>query len=125
YVFAANAIVFIYSLAQMGLVMWELFRGNTLLPEMIQVWFDFGHDQVFAYLVMSASSAGTSLAQSMGSGRIWIAMDHTCKDVNVFCVQADIAISLGFAAFVFVASAGLLSGFRLASFLITDSRFHF
>ncbi|GLJ06579.1 hypothetical protein SUGI_0042410 [Cryptomeria japonica] len=125
YVFAANAIICIYSLAQMGLVMWELLRVNTLLPEMIQVWFDFGHDQAFAYMLMSASSAGTTLAQNMRRGQKWIAMDHTCNDVNVFCVQSDIAISLGFAAFVFVACACLLSGFGVTSFIITNSRFTF
>lgn len=124
YVFAANAINCIYSSVQIALVMWELLKGNTLLPEMIQVWFDFGHDQVFAYLLLSASSAGTALAQNLRSGHIWIVLDHTCKDVNVFCIQSDIAISLGFGAFVFLASVCLLSGFRVACFIITNSRFH-
>eukprot|EP01018_Ginkgo_biloba_P030727 Gb_10953 [translate_table: standard] len=124
YVLAGNAIICIYSLAQTGVVMWELLKGDTLLPEMIQVWFDFGHDQAFAYLLFSASSAGTTLAQNLRSGHIWIALDRTCSDVNVFCVQADISIALGFAAALFLASVCLLSGFRVASFIITDSRFH-
>eukprot|EP01018_Ginkgo_biloba_P033586 Gb_14621 [translate_table: standard] len=119
YVLAANAIICIYSLAQTGVVMWELLKGDTLLLEMIQVWFDFGHDQAFAYLLFSASSAGTTLAENLRSGHVWIASDHTCNDVNVFCVQADIAIALGFAAFLFLASVSLLSGFRVASFIIT------
>jgi len=124
YVFAANAINCIYSSAQIALVMWELLKGNTLLPEMIQVWFDFGHDQVFAYLLLSASSAGTALAQNLRSGHIWVVLDHSCKDVNAFCIQSDIAISLGFGAFLFLASVCLLSGFRVACFIITNSRFH-
>lgn len=124
YVFAANAINCIYSSAQIALVMWELLKGNTLLPEMIQVWFDFGHDQAFAYLLLSASSAGTALAQNLRSGHIWIRLDHSCKDANAFCIQSDIAISLGFGAFLFLASVCLLSGFRVACFIITNSRFH-
>lgn len=43
---AANAIVTVYSLFEMGASVWEISSGFTLLPEIIQVWFDFGHDQV-------------------------------------------------------------------------------
>nr|DAD27767.1 TPA_asm: hypothetical protein HUJ06_029235 [Nelumbo nucifera] len=46
FVLAANAIVAFYSLAEMGASIWEILKGTTLLPEIVQVWFDFGHDQV-------------------------------------------------------------------------------
>lgn len=46
FVFAANAIVAVYSLFEMVVSVWEISRGSTLLPEILQVWFDFGHDQV-------------------------------------------------------------------------------
>jgi hypothetical protein len=38
------------------------------------------------------------------------------------CLQADIAVGLGFAAFAFLALAALVTGFRLACFLVTGSR---
>lgn len=47
--FAANAIVAVYSFAEMGVSLWELIRGATPLPEPIQLWFDFSHDQVIVY----------------------------------------------------------------------------
>ncbi|XP_008461670.2 CASP-like protein 4C1 isoform X1 [Cucumis melo] len=62
YVFAANAIVAVYSLFEMIASVWEISREVTLFPEILQVWFDFGHDQAFAYLLLSADSAGTALA---------------------------------------------------------------
>lgn len=43
---AANAIVALYSFAEMGASIWEVLKGSTLLPEPLQLWFDFGHDQV-------------------------------------------------------------------------------
>lgn len=46
YVFAANAIVAVYSLFEMIASVWEISREVTLFPEILQVWFDFGHDQV-------------------------------------------------------------------------------
>jgi hypothetical protein len=45
-VFAANAIVAVYSLFELVASVWEISRGATLFPEILQVWFDFGHDQV-------------------------------------------------------------------------------
>ncbi|XP_024020517.1 CASP-like protein 4C1 [Morus notabilis] len=118
FVFAANAIVTLYSLFEMVASVWEISRGATLFPEVLQVWFDFGHDQVFAYLLLSADSAGTALARVLKDG-----MD-TCEASNAFCVQADISIALGFAGFLFLGFSSLLSGFRVACFIINGSRFH-
>lgn len=53
YVFAANAIVSLYSLFELGVSVWEISRNATLLPEVLQVWFDFGHDQVPLYAALS------------------------------------------------------------------------
>lgn len=96
---------------------WEISRGATLFPEALQVWFDFGHDQVFAYLLLSASAAGTSMARTLKD------MD-TCTVSNSFCVQTDIAVALGYAAFLFLGFTSLLSGFRLVCFILNGSRFH-
>lgn len=43
---AANGIVAVYSLVEMVASVWEITTGATLFPEVYQVWFDFGHDQV-------------------------------------------------------------------------------
>ncbi|XP_018814422.2 CASP-like protein 4C2 [Juglans regia] len=117
FVFAANAIVAVYSLFEMVVSVWEISRGATLLPEILQVWFDFGHDQVFAYLLLSANSAGTALAKALRR-------TDTCTDTSAFCIQSDISIALGFAGFLFLGFSSLLSGFRVVSFIINGSRFH-
>ncbi|XP_059666240.1 CASP-like protein 4C2 [Cornus florida] len=117
FVFAANAIVALYSLFEMGASVWEISRGVTVFPEILQVWFDFGHDQVFAYLLLSADSAGTALARELRG-------TDTCTAESGFCVQTDISIALGFAGFLFLGLSSLLSGFRVVCFVINGSRFH-
>ncbi|XVE69156.1 hypothetical protein DITRI_Ditri09bG0128000 [Diplodiscus trichospermus] len=117
FVFAANAIVALYSLFEMGVSVWEISTGATLFPEFLQVWFDFGHDQVFAYLLLSADSAGTALAKTLKG-------TATCTAANSFCVQSDISVSLGFAGFLFIGLSSLLSGFRVVCYILNGSRFH-
>ncbi|XP_062092693.1 CASP-like protein 4C1 [Humulus lupulus] len=117
FVFAANAIVALYSIFEMVACVWEISRGVTLFPEVLQVWFDFGHDQVFAYLLLSAESAGITLARVLKG-------EDTCSTSSGFCVQADISIALGFAGFLFLGFSSLLSGFRVACLVINGSRFH-
>uniref|UniRef100_A0A7N0ZV38 CASP-like protein n=1 Tax=Kalanchoe fedtschenkoi TaxID=63787 RepID=A0A7N0ZV38_KALFE len=48
FVMAAALIVALYSLFETGASVWEISKGTTLFPETLQVWFDFGHDQVTA-----------------------------------------------------------------------------
>ncbi|XP_062000384.1 CASP-like protein 4C1 isoform X2 [Rosa rugosa] len=116
-VVGANAIVAIYSLFEMVASVWEISRGSTLFSEVLQVWFDFSHDQVFAYLLLSADSAGTALA------RVLKGMD-TCTAWSAFCIETDISIALGFVGFLFLGFSSVLSGFRVACFVIKGSRFH-
>ncbi|XP_072996826.1 CASP-like protein 4C1 [Typha latifolia] len=116
FVFASNAIVALYSLFEVGVSVWEILHGSTLLPESMQLWFDFSHDQAFAYLVLSAGAAGTAEARAMRGS-------STCAAESAFCVQAAIAVALGFAGFAFLALAALVSGFRLVCYLVTGSRF--
>ncbi|KAF4351234.1 hypothetical protein G4B88_019336, partial [Cannabis sativa] len=118
FVFAANAIVALYSLFEMVVSVWEISWGLTIFPEALQVWFDFSHDQVFAYLLMSAQSAGTALARVLKEDQA------TCNTSSWFCMQADISIALGFAGFLFLGFSSLLSGFRVACLIINGSRFH-
>ncbi|XP_042511057.1 CASP-like protein 4C1 [Macadamia integrifolia] len=116
FLLAANAIVALYSFAEMGASIWEILKGTTLFPETVQVWFDIGHDQVFAYLLLSANAAGTALVRTFRG--------ETCTAVNTFCVQSYISIALGFVGFLFLGFSSLLSGFRVVSFIIKGSRFH-
>jgi hypothetical protein len=71
--------------------------------------------QVFAYLLLSANTAGTELARTL---------KDTCTDNKAFCVQSDIAIVLGFAGFLFLGISSLFSGFRVVCFIINGSRFY-
>ncbi|KAK7310429.1 hypothetical protein RJT34_07952 [Clitoria ternatea] len=117
FVVAANAIVAMYSMFEMGASVWEISRGATVFPEVLQVWFDFGHDQVFAYLLLSASAAGTLMVRELREA-------DTCKVSNAFCVQSDIAVAMGYVAFLSLGFTSLLTGFRVVCFLINGSRFH-
>lgn len=97
---------------------WEISRNATILPEILQVWFDFGHDQAFAYLLLSADAAGAVLARRLRA-------ENTCTETSpAFCVQSEIAIALGFGGFLFIGLSSLLSGFRVVCFIINGSRFH-
>ncbi|KAD2805113.1 hypothetical protein R6Q59_029592 [Mikania micrantha] len=116
FVFAANSIVAVYSLLEIGASVWEIYSGCTVFPEFSQVWFDFGHDQVFAYMLLSAGSAGTELARQLR-------VVATCTANNAFCIQSDVAVALGFAGFLSLLISSLLSGFRLVCFVIKGSRF--
>jgi hypothetical protein len=49
FLLAANAIVAVYSAFEVAAAAWEVCKGVTLLPEAMQLWFDFGHDQVINY----------------------------------------------------------------------------
>ncbi|XP_060212653.1 CASP-like protein 4C2 [Lycium barbarum] len=117
FVAIAAAIVALYSLFEVGASVWEISRGATVFPEVVQVWFDFSHDQVFAYMLLSADSAGAALARTLRER-------DTCTANNAFCIQSDISIALGFVGFMFLGFSSLLSGFRVVCFILNGSRFH-
>ncbi|KAM3345310.1 CASP-like protein 4C2 [Capsicum galapagoense] len=117
FVAIAAGIVALYSFFEIGASIWEISRGVTIFPEVVQVWFDFSHDQVFAYMLLSANSAGTALARTLRER-------DTCTANNAFCIQSDISIALGFAGFMFLGFSSLLSGFRMVCFILNGSRFH-
>ncbi|WOL15016.1 hypothetical protein Cni_G23797 [Canna indica] len=115
-VFATNAIVAIYSLLEMCASIREILHGTTLLPEPMQLWFDFAHDQLFAYLALAAGAAGATAARGLSGC-------SAEKPAASFCVQAYISVALGLAGFGFLALSALVSGFRVASYVLTGSRF--
>ncbi|KAI5064239.1 hypothetical protein GOP47_0020909 [Adiantum capillus-veneris] len=118
YVLAASAIVCLYSFAEIGLGLWYLFSGRMLMPDSLAQWFDFGHDQGFAYLILSACSAGTAVAHNLRERHILIHGAYGCDEADSFCTKAEISIGLAYGAFLFIALSSLLSGYRLARWLI-------
>ncbi|KAL5205195.1 hypothetical protein ABZP36_033404 [Zizania latifolia] len=116
FLLAANAIVAVYSAFEAGAAAWEVATGATLLPEAMQLWFDFGHDQGFGYMALAAAAAAAREAATCGGGGGRGTLSSAA------CLQGDIAVGLAFTGFAFVAAAALASGFRLACFLATGSR---
>ncbi|KAJ1265931.1 hypothetical protein BS78_08G111300 [Paspalum vaginatum] len=103
---AADAVVAVYAAAEAGAAAWEAARGATPLPEALQLWFDFGHDQGIGYLALAAAAAAARDAAAAGEcGR-----------------RAGVAVALGFVGFAMLAAAALVTGFRVACFLATGSR---
>ncbi|KAI4987381.1 hypothetical protein ZWY2020_020181 [Hordeum vulgare] len=115
FLLAANAIVAVYSLFEVAAATWEVAKGATLLPEALQLWFDFGHDQGFGYMALAAAAAAAREAALCGGGQ-----ERNIS--STACLQGDIAVGLGFAAFAFLALAALATGFRLVRFLATGPR---
>ncbi|KAG6485687.1 hypothetical protein ZIOFF_054251 [Zingiber officinale] len=117
FVLAANAIVAAYSLFETCASVYQILTGGaTLFPEPMQLLFDFAHDQAslaFAYMAMAAGAAGAADARRVRGG-------GACE--GGFCVQADIAVAMGLAAFGFLASTALVTGYRIAGYLTTGSR---
>lgn len=125
FLLAADAIVAVYSAVEAAAAAWEVARGATLLPEAMQLWFDFAHDQGFGYMALAAAAtAARDVAWCGGGGRIegW-ATSGSGAAVATVCVRADVAVGLGFTGFAFLALAALVTGFRVACFLATGSRF--
>ena len=75
--------------------------------------------QGFAYLLFSANSAGIAMAQLLQSGNTYISGTHTCADASTFCTQARVAIALGFGAFLTLAISALLTGMRVARWMMS------
>ncbi|OEL35650.1 hypothetical protein BAE44_0003331, partial [Dichanthelium oligosanthes] len=114
---AADAIVALYSAFEAAAAAWEAARGATLLPDAMQLWFDFGHDQGFGYMALAA--AARDAASCGGGGREW----GSVGGGSAACARADVAVGPAFAGFAFLALAALVTGFRVACFLATVLEF--
>ncbi|KAG6514429.1 hypothetical protein ZIOFF_024788 [Zingiber officinale] len=113
FLLAANAIVAAYALFETCAAVYQILTGGaTLFPEPMQLLFDFAHDQAFAYMAVAAGAAWAADARRVrGQG--------ACE--GGFCVKADVAVAMGFAAFVFLALTALITGYRIAGYLTTGS----
>ena len=85
YVFAANAIVAIYSLFEMAASVWEISRNATLFPEICQVWFDFGHDQVYVHVFVSLCPSVRTYTRAYWSE--WEGFDGVCVCLWCRCLR--------------------------------------
>ncbi|WOL11293.1 hypothetical protein Cni_G20055 [Canna indica] len=47
----------------------EILHGTTLLPEPMQLLFDFAYDQLLAYLALASGVAGATTARGLSGGR--------------------------------------------------------
>lgn len=103
YLLAIAALAFVYSLAQ-ALRHARRMRGGADPASAPSVRiFDFVADQVVAYLLMSALSAATPITNRMRTAV-----------VNNFTDATAAAISMAFLAFVALALAATLSGYKLS-----------
>uniref|UniRef100_A0A0E0RIX4 CASP-like protein n=1 Tax=Oryza rufipogon TaxID=4529 RepID=A0A0E0RIX4_ORYRU len=62
FLLAANAIVAVYSAFEVAAAAWEVAGGATLLPEAMQLWFDFGHDQIYSIRVLCVFCVSAAVA---------------------------------------------------------------
>ena len=78
--------------------------------------------QGFGYMALAAAATAARDAAGCGGGRDegWTTSGAA---LAAACVRADVAVGLGFAGFAFLALAALVTGFRVACFLATGSRF--
>jgi hypothetical protein len=78
--------------------------------------------QGFGYMALAAAATAARDAAGCGGGgrdEGWT----TSGSGAAACVRADVAVGLGFAGFALLAIAALVTGFRVACFLATGSRF--
>ncbi|KAH6757124.1 hypothetical protein C2S53_007962 [Perilla frutescens var. hirtella] len=89
-----------------GLQSWRIIHELQTRKELIS-WrnlavFEFGGDQIFAYLLLSAASSAIPLTNRMREGAD-----------NVFTDSSAAAISMAIFAFVWLAISSLISGYKL------------
>ena len=76
--------------------------------------------QLFAFLLMSAGSAGASLNLVLNHQGVLDAVGNGCIDghIIVFCSEAEAAVAFTFLSFLVMEASALLAGYGLAPYLI-------
>lgn len=76
--------------------------------------------QLFAFLLMSAGSAGASLNLVLNHHGVLDAVGNGCTDghIIVFCSETEAAVAFTFLSFLVMEASALLAGYGLAPYLI-------
>ncbi|GMN40461.1 hypothetical protein TIFTF001_009686 [Ficus carica] len=104
YVLAIAILTTLYSGGQCLLKVHELSTGKYLFQRSTSVLFDFSGDQMAAYLLISAASAGVPMTNRM----------RESQD-NIFTDSLASSISMSFFAFFALALSAVVSGYKLSS----------
>jgi len=117
YLVAVNVCVFVYSTLQFVQLAYTVILGISFIPSiLISTWLTFGCDQIFAYLLMSASTSAATVAVMSHNGEMGI---HLCSSYGLhsFCARADVAVAMSFFAFFAMLSSTILSIYRIGVLL--------
>lgn len=119
YLLSASMIACGFSVIQLVPELYRMHTGEVLIPENIILYFNFICDQFLAYLLLSSTSAGMTASNLVRKGYdlVWLSL---CSGTGFwsFCAQAAASVSMAFLAFLIMASLALLSGYRLAKYLV-------
>lgn len=117
YLVAVNVIVFVYSTFQFIQLLYTVILGISFIPSIfISTWMTFGFDQLFLYLLLSASTSAATVANMSYTGEMGIQL---CSrfDVGSFCSKADVAVTMSFFAVLAMLSSTILAIYRIAVLL--------
>eukprot|EP01018_Ginkgo_biloba_P001152 Gb_05170 [translate_table: standard] len=119
YLLSASMIACGFSVIQLVPELYRMYTGEILIPEEIILYVNFLCDQILAYLLLSSTSAGMTASELVRNGYdvVWLSL---CSGTGFwsFCAQAAASVSMAFFAFLIMSSLALLSGYRLAKYLV-------
>ncbi|KAG0620809.1 hypothetical protein M758_4G246200 [Ceratodon purpureus] len=117
YLVAVNVVVFVYSTVQFIQLMVTVILGMSFIPSiLISTWMTFGFDQLFSYLLLSASTSAATVANMSYTGEMGV---HLCSrfTLDTFCSTADAAVTISFFTFLAMLSSTFLAIYRIGMLL--------
>ncbi|XP_024374557.1 CASP-like protein UU7 [Physcomitrium patens] len=113
YLIAVNVCVIFYSTLQFTQLMYIVILGISFIPSIvISTWTTYGFDQLFTYLLLSASTSAGTIANISYNGEMGVSL---CSrfDLASFCARADAAVTLSFFTFLVMFSSTALAVYRI------------
>jgi len=117
YLVAVNIIVFVYSTLQFIQLLYTVILGISFIPSiLLSTWLTFAFDQLFCYLLLSASTSAATVANMSYTGEMGV---RFCSryDLGSFCARADVAVTMSFFTFLAMLSSTILAIYRIAVLL--------
>lgn len=117
YLVAVNIIVFVYSTLQFIQLAYTVILGISFIPSIfLSTWLTFGFDQLFSYLLLSASTSAATVANLSYTGEMGVRL---CPryDLGSFCARADAAVTMSFFTFLSMLSSTILAIYRIVVLL--------